>query len=356
MLQHAAVFVTAGALMAGAVSAQGAQNPRDHGAVKAGAKSTSPQAPRFEVSMLWPQPMPNRWIEGSSVGVAIDAQDHIFVLNIGNAFNARTEIGAATNPPTGECCSPAPSVLEFDQQGALVGHWGGPGTGYQWPQSPSGLAIDKQGNVWIGGSGPNDTQVLKFTHDGRFLMAAGKAVPTPPMPAPAAAAPDTAYQGMSGAGRGAAAGRGGRGGGRGRGRAEPPPTPPNSSSTESFAGATRISFDESANEAFNADGSRNRRVAVIDMNTGVIKRFWGAYGNKPDDAISTHYAPDAPASQQFGTPVMCATVSNDGLVYVCDRSNDRIQVFRKDGSFVKEKTVMPNTLREGSVSDIAFSA
>jgi hypothetical protein len=245
-------------------------------------------------------------------------------------------------------------VLEFDQQGTLVGHWGGRGSGYTWPAKPSGIAIDKQGNVWIGG-GPNDTQVLKFTHEGQFLLAVGKAVEPPPMPAAAAATPDTAYQGVSGAGRGAAGGRGAGGrGGRGR-PAGPPPTPPNSASTESFGGATRISFDAGANEAFIADGSRNRRVAVVDMTTGAIKRFWGAYGSKPDDAPVAPYSPDAAPSRQFGTPVMCAAVSNDGLVYVCDRANDRVQVFRKDGSFVKEKTVMPATLREGSVSDIAFS-
>jgi DNA-binding beta-propeller fold protein YncE len=331
----------------------------------AASKPPAAQAPRFEVAMLWPKPMPNHWIEGSSVGVAVDAQDHVFVLNIGDAFNARTEIGAAATPPTGECCVPAPSVLEFDQSGELVGHWGGPGSGYSWPQTPSGIAIDKQGNVWIAGSGPNDTQILKFSHHGKFLMAAGKAVAPPPMPAPApAAAPDTAYQGVSGGARGAArgaaggrgaapAGRGGRGG-RG-GRAGPPPTPANNASTESFGGATRISFDAAANEAYVADGSRNRRIAVIDMNSGAIKRFWGAYGKTPSDAATPAYSPDAPASQQFGTAVMCAELSSDGLVYVCDRANDRIQLFKKDGSFVKEQTVMPKTLREGSVSDITFS-
>jgi DNA-binding beta-propeller fold protein YncE len=331
----------------------------------AASKPPAAQAPRFEVAMLWPKPMPNHWIEGSSVGVAVDAQDHVFVLNIGDAFNARTEIGAAATPPTGECCVPAPSVLEFDQSGELVGHWGGPGSGYSWPQTPSGIAIDKQGNVWIAGSGPNDTQILKFSHHGKFLMAAGKAVAPPPMPAPApAAAPDTAYQGVSGGARGAArgaaggrgaapAGRGGRGG-RG-GRAGPPPTPANNASTESFGGATRISFDAAANEAYVADGSRNRRIAVIDMNSGAIKRFWGAYGKTPSDAATPAYSPDAPASQQFGTAVMCAELSSDGLVYVCDRANDRIQLFKKDGAFVKEQTVMPKTLREGSVSDITFS-
>ena len=336
LLIQAAACAAFGALAAVSASPQGASKASATPKAAAASKPSAAQAPRFEVAMLWPKPMPNHWIEGSSVGVAVDAQDHVFVLNIGDAFNARTEIGAAATPPTGECCSPAPSVLEFDQQGELVGHWGGPGSGYSWPQTPSGIAIDKQGNVWIAGSGPNDTQLLKFSHDGKFLMAAGKAVAPPPMQAPAPAA--------------APAGRGGRGG-----RGGPPPTPPNNASMESFAGATRISFDASANEAYVADGSRNRRIAVIDMNTGAIKRFWGAYGKAPSDAATPAYSPDAPASQQFGTPVMCAELSSDGLVYVCDRANDRIQLFKKDGSFVKEQTVMPKTLREGSVWDIAFS-
>lgn len=313
-------------------------------------------APQFQVAMLWPKPMGDRWILGSATGVAVDAQDHVFVLNTPDAFNSRTEIGAAPPPGTavtGECCVGAPWVLEYDQSGAVVGHWGGPGAGYTWPQKPSGLAIDKAGNVWIAGAGPNDTQVLKFSHDGKFLLAAGKAVPAPAAAAAAAPAqPDTAYQGMS---RGAApAGRGGRGGGRGRGNAGPPPTPANSASMDAFGGATRVSFDNAANEAYVADGSRNHRVAVIDMNTGAIKRVFGAYGKAPDDAPQPAYSPDGAAAQQFGV-VMCAEVSNDGMVYVCDRTHDRIQVFKKDGSFVKEATVMPKTVREGSVSGIAFS-
>lgn len=363
LLMKAAACAAVAALAAGSALPQGVTKAPATSKTAAAAKFPAAQAPRFEVAMLWPKPMPNRWILGSSVGVAVDAQDHVFVLNIGDAFNARTEIGAAPPPPaqvTGECCVPAPSVLEYDQAGTVVGHWGGPAAGYTWPQQPSGLAIDKQGNVWITGGGPNDTQVLKFSRDGKFLLAAGKIVPPPAAPAaPAAAAPDTAYQGMGGAARGEAAGRGGAAAGRGGrggrgGRPAAIPTPPNNASMESFGGSTRISFDDGVNEAFVADGSRNHRVAVIDMNTGAIKRIWGAYGKTPSDAAAPAYSPDAPASQQFGN-VLCAEVSNDGLVYVCDRSNDRIQVFKKDGSFVREKTVMPKTLREGSVSDIAFS-
>jgi DNA-binding beta-propeller fold protein YncE len=124
---------------------------------------------------------------------------------------------------------------------------------------------------------------------------------------------------------------------------------------ESFGGPAGISLDVRANEAYVADGSRNRRVALIDMSTGAIKRVWGAYGGKPDDAALPAYSPDAPPARQFGTPVSCAELSADGLVYVCDRQNNRIQVFRKDGSFVKEKVIAPQTRGAGAVWDIAFS-
>src|SRR5262249_26626828 len=109
-----------------------------------------------------------------------------------------------------------------------------------------------------------------------------------------------------------------------------------------------------SNEAFVADGARNHRVAVVDMNTGAIKRVFGAYGKAPSDAAQPAYTPDGSPSQQFGV-VSCAQLSADGMLYVCDRTNDRIQVFKKDGSFVKEATVAPNTRASGSVWDIAFS-
>ena len=307
------------------------------------------QAPRFQVDPLWPKPLPNHWLLGSAVGVAVDARDHVFVVNLTDSFNQRTEIGAATNPPTSECCLPAPAVLEFDPEGNLVGSFGGPGAGFRWPTSVHGIAVDNANNVWIGGAGGSDTQILKFARDGRFLMQYGQqaAMADAGRAGRGGAAPDTAYEGVAGRG----AGRGGRGGGAPAAAA----LPPNSASMESFGGPTSISIDTAANEAFIADGARNRRVAVIDTRTGAIKRTWGAYGARPEDAALPAYSPDAPASKQFGTPVSCAELASDGLVYVCDRSNNRIQVFRKDGSFVKEGIVAPRTLGAGSVWDVAFS-
>jgi DNA-binding beta-propeller fold protein YncE len=117
----------------------------------------------------------------------------------------------------------------------------------------------------------------------------------------------------------------------------------------------KVFIDPKANEAYVADGYFNKRVAVIDMDSGKIKRYWGAYGNKPDDTPIGRYDPKEPLAQQFRTPVHCAELSNDGFVYVCDRPNDRIQVFTKEGKFVKEKQLFPETLSDGSVWDVAFS-
>ena len=305
------------------------------------------QAPRFEVDMLWPKPLPTHWLLGSATGVAVDSRDHVWVLNLPNSFTGRTETGAEATPPIGECCFPSPNVLEFDAGGTLVGHWGGPGPGYTWPSSNAGIAIAPSGNIWIGGAGPRDTQILEFTRDGKFVRAIGKE--GPPVSAGPAAASDTAYAGVS-RGGGGAGGRGGGGGGRGRGRGVViPPLPANSAAADAFGGPTRVSFDAKTNEAYVADGSRNHRVAVVDVASGTIKRAWGANGKAPTDVSG------ADASAQFGNPVACAALSNDGMVYVCDRANDRIQVFDKSGTFVTERAVAPSTKGAGSVWDASFS-
>jgi DNA-binding beta-propeller fold protein YncE len=287
---------------------------------RAGAQQkTSPtvQAPRFEVDPFWPRPLPNHWLLGSVIGVSVDAQDHVWIVHRGaGTLNARTEMGAATNPKTAEeCCVPAPPVLEFDQAGNLVGHWGGPGQGYTWPESNHGITVDHKGNVWIGGNGAGadktkyaDSFILKFTRSGKFLMQVGRS-------------------GMSAG----------------------------SNDTENFKGPAKIFVDPKTNEVYVADGYGNKRVAVIDGDSGKFKRYWGAYGNKPDDANLGPYDPKAPPAQQFRTPVHCADLSNDGLLYVCDRPNNRIQVFKADGTFVREVFIAKNTLGDGAVWDVAFS-
>ena len=320
---------------------------------KTAATTAAKAAPKFEVDPMWPKPMGNRWILGSTTGVAIDSHDHIFVVHLTDSFTQRTEIGLTVGGNAyGECCASAPNVLEFDPTGALVSHWGGPGEGYNWPEQNAGLAIDDAGNFWIGGAGGADSRILKFSKDGKFIAQYGTAQAAPPPVAAAGrGAGDTAYAGQS-PGRGAAGRGGGRGGRGGRGGA--PALPANSNSMESFGGAMGFAIDSKANEIFVADGSRNHRVAVVDMNTGAIKRYWGAYGAKPDDADSAKYEPGGAAPKQFGQ-VRCVRIASDGLVYVCDATNDRIQIFKKDGSFVKEATVEPSTRGSGSVWDISFS-
>jgi DNA-binding beta-propeller fold protein YncE len=287
------------------------------------------QTPRFEVDPFWPKPLPNHWVLGSVTGVAVDSQDHIWIVHRGADSLGNNEKGAILTPPTG-CCVPAPQVLEFDQAGNLVSHWGGPGQGFEWPQSTGGITVDHKGNVWIAGAGqaeaaarptaapaaggarpsgprPQDAHVIKFSRAGAFLLQIGHA-----------------------------------------GKVE---------GSDSKTGLNRpaaVRVDPAANEVYVADGFGNRRVVVFDAETGAYKRHWGAYGEKPDDASLGPYDPSAPPAKQFRT-VSCAAVSKDGLVYVCDRQNDRIQVFQKDGKFLKEMAVSNTTLGDGSVWDIAFS-
>jgi DNA-binding beta-propeller fold protein YncE len=296
------LFGTAAAL--GLLTACGNESASDSGTAVAAER----MAPRFEVDPFWPKPLPNHWVIGSAIGVSVDSRDHVWIIHRQGSLNLQTEASAGTNTPTDACCAAAPPVLEFDAEGNLVGHWGGPGEGYDWPQSNHGITVDHMDNIWIGGNGENDAHLLKFTRAGQFLMQLGEP--------------------------------GANGG---------------SNDTVNFGRVAKISIDAAANEAFVADGYGNKRVAVLDMNNGEFKRHWGAYGNRPDDTDLGPYDPAAPPAQQFRTPVHCAEPTPDGLVYVCDRVNDRIQVFRKDGTFVSELMVAPLTRGAGSVWDIAFS-
>ncbi len=297
---------------------------------RAAVEAAGVQAPRFEVDPMWPKPLPNHWLLGMTIGVSVDAQDHIWIIHRGGSLE-RMENYLAANPPASECCMAAPPVLEFDQEGNLIGHWGGPGQGYDWPASNHGITVDYKGNVWIGGNGRgaavapptqaaalnesqpgggpfNDNMVLKFTQDGKFLMQIG-------------------HPGQS----------------------------KGSNDLENLKGPAKMFVDKDANELYVADGYGNHRVIVFDADTGKAKRYWGAYGHKPDDTSLGPYNPDAPPAPQFRNPVHCAEIANDGLLYVCDRVNDRIQVFKKDGTFVKETIIAKRTLGDGSVWDIAFS-
>lgn len=281
--------------------------------------------PKFEVDPFWPKPLPNHWVLGSVTGVAVDSQDHIWIVHRGADSLGNNEKGGILKPPTG-CCVPAPPVLEFDQAGNLLAHWGGPGDGYDWPQSTGGITVDHKGNVWIAGAGqpepaagqtgqargpsspakPQDAQVLKFSPTGQFILQIGHA-----------------------------------------GKVE---------GNDSKSGLNRpasVSVDSHANEIYVAD-TGNRRVVVFDADSGAYKRHWGAYGEKPDDTALAAYAPSAAPAKQFRA-VSGTAVATDGAVYVCDRSGNRIQVFKKDGKFVKEVSVSKVTLGDGSTWGLALS-
>lgn len=264
------------------------------------------QAPAFEVDPFWPKPLPNQWVLGSTIGLSVDDRDHVWILHRPQTVDDNFKAADLT-PPLGACCKVAPPVLEFDQAGNLVGSWGGPGQGYDWPQSNHGLTVDSRGNVWIGGNGDKDTHILKFDRAGKFLLQIGKA-------------------GVHGG----------------------------SNDLVNFWRPARIYEDRAAGEVYIADGYGNRRVVVLDRETGKYKRHWGAYGARPDDAAVPPYSPQGPPSRHFNT-VHCAIVSGDGFVYVCDRVNDRVQVFRTDGTFVREAFFDTHTLRSGSVWDMTFS-
>ncbi|HLQ89015.1 MAG TPA: hypothetical protein VK148_03140, partial [Xanthobacteraceae bacterium] len=274
---------------------------------KAEAQRPMVQAPVFEVDPLWPKPTGGLLL-GQTIGLWADEQDHIWVIHRSSATLHNNEKGAELNPPIAQCCKGAKPVLSFDPEGNLSRSWGGPGDGYEWPQSNHGVHVDYKGNVWIGGNGEKDAHVLKFTKDGKFLLQVGHL-------------------------------------GKNAGSNDP----------ENFWKVAKIWVDPKTNEAYIADGYGNKRVAVIDADTGKMKRYWGAYGNKPDDAKLANYDPKAPPSQQFRNPVHCVERTNDGMVYVCDRQHDRVQVFTAEGKFVKEGFFAKETLGSGSAWDVAFS-
>ncbi len=283
---------------------------------------STPSVPRYAVDPFWPKPLPNHWLLGAVAGVAVDRRDHIWLTHRPSTLQPNE---------TRSFWKAAPPVLEFDRDGTLLSHWGGPsspGAGYEWPDLEHGIYVDARDNVWLGGGGDKDARILKFTRDGRFLLQIGR-----------------------------------------HGKSE------GSNDTTNLGAAANMVVDEAARELYVADGYVNHRVIVFDADTGVYKRHWGAYGKRPDDGWFTRageklpgpfngavqhenkpsqYDPNGPPAPQFRI-VHAVRLSNDGLVYVCDRTNDRLQVFRKDGTFVQETFIAKNTFGSGSVWDVGFS-
>jgi len=289
------------------------------------ARAQSP--PQYKLDPSWPQELPNRWITGNIHGLAVDQQDHLWVLSAPRTVPAE-QAGAAQKPPRSACCIPAPSILEFDDAGRVIKSFGGPGFLADWPTDEHGLWVDKTGNLWIAGnwfaqfsftagqppdpSLPWDRQVLKLSSDGKQLLEIG----------------------------------------------HPTREPANNQETSFLGAANTMTVDDAAQEVYIADGAMNRRLVVYDSMTGAFKRGWGAYGvplSEIDNGKQPPYDQADPPSKQFRGPINCVAISVDGLVYVCDRGNDRIQVFTKAGKFVKEILVRPETLGTGSTWSVAFS-
>ena len=267
-------------------------------------------APSFQVDPFWPK-LPKAWILGQVSGVAVDAQDHVWVLQRPWSLN-NDEL---KKNPEAECCSAPPPVMEFDSAGNYLRGWGGrPEDGsYEWPEDEHGIHVDYKGNVWVSSAGgPRMAQrkenfLVKFTREGKFLLQIGR-------------------RGMS----------------------------KGSLDTGNLNNAADMWVHPATNEVFVADGYVNRRVIVFDADTGAFKRMWGAYGDPPDDAAPKAFAGEGPGPRQFNT-VHGIKVSADGLVYVNDRLNNRLQVFTIDGVFQREVFIERKTQLLGTSFNTAFS-
>ena len=266
------------------------------------------RTPSFQVDPAWPK-VPKQWMLGQVAGLAVDARDHVGIIQRPWSL-APDELA---NDPDAPCCHPAPPVMEFDAAGNYVQGWGGEGAGYEWPADEHTIHVDYKGNVWISSAGgprlptKKENQILKFTQAGRFLMQIGR-------------------RGMS----------------------------KGSLDTDNFNNAADIYVFPKTNEVFVADGYVNRRVIVLDADTGRFKRMWGAYGDEPDDSAPNRLEPEGPGPQQFNL-VHGIRVSDDGLVYVADRMNNRVQVFTVDGKFQREIFVERKTKLLGTSFSVAFS-
>lgn len=384
------LLFAAASLLAAADSSSVLKTPMDRLAKKTGVYHTSStgKTPGFVIDPAWPQPLPNNWMLGQIGGLYVDRHDHVWVYNRprtmtteeagleGPVAGSKDAHGTPLNGigherpygPVADCCKAAPSVLEFDAEGKLLRGWGGPAdpgflggkckaeAGCIWPNSEHGIYVDHNDNVWISGNSGNrgnaslawttnkqggDGFILKFDRDGNFKFRIGGT-----------------------------------------------PTGPNSNDTSGGINNTPVLYqaadmavDPVTNRLYVADGYGNRRVLIVDADTGKYIGHFGAYGNSPvDDAAAkaggawmVDYTKGNKKPAFFRNPVHCVKISSDGKIYVCDRGNDRIQVFDKNDpqlgkacrnpngeagkcGFVAEQLVSEHTNIIGTAVSMSFSS
>jgi hypothetical protein len=255
------------------------------------AQAAARSVPMYDIDASWPKIPPNMKM-GDASSTAIDAQDNVWILT-----RPRTL-------PASQARQAAPPVTVWDSAGNFIRGWGGAsGAGYEWPEREHGIHIDSKGFVWISGNScPTnglaglkpvaDDQILKFRQDGTFVMQIGKS-------------------------------------NQSKGNAD----------TANFHRPADMQVYDPTNELFVADGYGNHRVVVFDATTGAFKRMWGAFGNKPVDddhcnvVAQTNFTEPGPQNLSI---VHAIRVAYDGTVYVADRENRRVQMFDKDGKFIKQ--------------------
>jgi hypothetical protein len=269
------------------------------------AVQASADEPKFQIDTSWPKPLPHNWILGQIGGIFVDKDDNVWITQRPRTVNKRDR--RAQDGDKSKCCFTAPSVIEFNQAGDVVRAWGGPDTakGYNWPENEHGIFLDYKNNIWFGGNGKNDGMILKFTEDGKFLMQIGTS------------ADQTNSLDQTRVGR-----------------------------------AADMVVDPATNELYVADGYFNHRVVVFDADTGKFKRSWGAYGKPPTDDKITYDPKVLP--QQFANPVHGIRITNDGEVVVSDRANNRIQVFTKQGKFLREYPLLRDSTAPGVTGSTVF--
>lgn len=317
-------------------------------AVFAASLALAQAPPVYKIDPSWPKPLPNKWMMQGVPTMVVDRNDHIWVISRPRDITP-DENGAAKTPPRNDCCVAAPAILEFDSDGNLIKGWGAPGYVAGWPapgvehpgpQSEHAIVVDGSGNVWLSGAGRGDS-IQKFTNDGKLLWEFGHrgTALTPAQRAQAAA-------GASGAELLAMS-----------------PLPQNNQQTDILpTGVEGFDLDEDAHELYIVDGLLNKRLLVFDMDTGAFKRGWGGHG-VPLSAITNNPVPDydwksgaLPNQDEFAPALHCVHISVDGLVYVCERGSNRIQVFTKQGKFVTSFFVHPSSPARGRECGGAFGS